>query len=74
MKFPGFIQNFIMNLIDLTNLPDKSIAEVQYANSRKQKAIKRALASRAEIEQKLYDDAVQRVLAEHKDWDLSKEA
>lgn len=58
----------------IAGLLDKSIAEVQYANSRKQKAMKRALASRAEIEEKLYDDAVQRVLNEHKDWDLSKEA
>lgn len=58
----------------IAGLLDKSIAEVQYANSRKQKALKRALATRADIESKLYDDAIQRVLNEHKDWDLSKEA
>lgn len=58
----------------IAGLLDKSIAEVQYANSRKQKALKRALATRAEIESKLYDDAIGRVLKEHKDWDLSKEA
>lgn len=58
----------------IAGLLDKSIAEVQYANSRKQRALKRALATRAEIESKLYDDAIQRVLKEHKDWDLSKEA
>lgn len=58
----------------IAGLLDKSIAEVQYANSRKQKALKRALASRAEIESKLYDDAINRVMAAHKDWDLSKGA
>lgn len=58
----------------IAGLLDKSIAEVQYANSRKQKALRRALTTRAEIESKLYDDAIARVLKEHKDWDLSKEA
>lgn len=52
----------------IAGLLDDSEGEVQYAMSRKDKAMKRALKSRAEVEAKLYDDAIQLVLKRHPDW------
>ena len=73
------IRRFISNDLSMESLRayvliagmlDKSFGEVQYAASRKAKAMKRALASRAEIEEKLYKDALVMVKEAHKDWDI----
>lgn len=54
----------------IAGLLDKSQGEVQYAMSRKPKAMKRALESRANIEEKLYIDALKMVKEAHKDWEI----
>lgn len=50
---------------------DDSLGEVEFANSRKPKAIKRTLASRAAIEEQLYKEALAMVQKAHPDWDMS---
>ena len=76
------IRRFISNDLSMESLRayvliagmlDQSLGEVQYAASRKKKAMKRALASRAEIEEKLYKDAIEMVKEAHKDWDIKAE-
>ena len=76
------IRRFISNDISMESLRayvliagilDESIGEVQYANTRKAKALKRSLAARVEIESKLYDDALELVKKSHPDWDFKKQ-
>lgn len=50
---------------------DDSLGEVEFANSRKPKAMKRALKSRASVEETLYKQALERVKNAHPDWDMS---
>lgn len=73
------IRRFISNDLSMESLRayvliagmlDKSFGEVQYASSRKAKAMKRALATRAEIEEKLYKDAIEMVKKAHPDWEI----
>lgn len=52
----------------IAGLLDESLGEVQYANSRKRKALKLALTSRAKIEEELYDDAINKVIEIHPEW------
>ncbi len=56
----------------IAGLIEESKGEVQFANGRKKRALKNALASRAEVEQNLYKEALDKVLEAHPDWDLSK--
>ena len=73
------IRRFISNDLSMESLRayvliagmlDKSFGEVQYASSRKAKAMKRALATRAEIEERLYKDALAMVKNAHPDWEI----
>lgn len=75
------IRRFISNDISMESLRayvliagilDESLGEVQYANSRKQKALKRSLSGRVGIESKLYDDAIKLVSKAHPDWEIEK--
>jgi len=54
----------------IAGLLDESRGEVMYAASKKDKALKRSLASRAKIEKELFDDAIKMVKEAHPDWDL----
>lgn len=56
----------------IAGLLDDSLAEVQFADSRKAKAMKRALKTRAKIEEKLYKSAIMMVKDAHKDWDMGE--
>ncbi len=56
----------------IAGMLDESLGEVEFANSRKPKAMKRALASRAKVEEELYSDALKMVDNAHKDWKLSE--
>lgn len=56
----------------IAGLLDESQGEVQYAISRKNKAMKRELASRVKVEDILYNDAIAKVKEAHSDWDLEK--
>ncbi len=56
----------------IAGMLDESLGEVEFANSRKDKAIKRALASRAKVEEELYKNAIKIVNDAHKDWKLSE--
>ena len=76
------IRRFISNDLSMESLRayiliagmlDKSFGEVQFAQSRKAKAMKRSLASRAAIEEKLYIDALKMVKDAHKDWEIKNE-
>ena len=49
---------------------DKSQAEVQFAHSKKDKAFKRALPARVEIEKELYEQAINIVKEKHPDWEI----
>lgn len=55
----------------IAGMLDESIGEVQFASSRKPKALKRSLKSRAKIEEKLYADALNMIKENHKDWDFT---
>ena len=75
------VRRFISNDLSMESLRayvliagmlDESIGEVQYANGRKAKALKRSLSARASIEDKLYEDALTLVKKSHPDWDLTK--
>lgn len=77
------VRRFISNDLSMESLRayvliagmlDESIGEVQYANGRKSKALKRSLPARASIEDKLYEDALNLVKKSHPDWDLTKPA
>ncbi len=72
------IRRFISNDLSMESLRayiliagmlDESNAEVTFALSRKEKAMKRALKSRATVESKLFDDALELVKKSHPDWD-----
>ena len=54
----------------IAGLLDNAPGEVQYAMSRKNKAAKRATASRKKVENALYEDAIKLVKEAHPDWDL----
>ena len=56
----------------IAGMLDESLGEVEFANSRKEKAMKRALKSRAEVEETLYKDAINIVNEAHKDWKLNE--
>lgn len=80
-NIPDEVRRFISNDLSMESvrayvliagLLDESRGEVQYANSRKSKAMKRALTSRANIEEELYNDAINKVKEAHPDWDLSQ--
>ena len=73
------IRRFVSNDLSMESLRayvliagmlDKSFGEVQYAMSRKPKAMKRALESRAKIESELYLNALKLVKQNHKDWEI----
>lgn len=55
----------------IAGMLDESIGEVQFADSRKGKAMKRALKTRAKVEEELYKDAIEMVKVAHKEWDMS---
>ena len=57
----------------IAGLLDESRGEVIYASSKKNKALKRALASRANIEKELYSAAITMVKEAHPDWELEVE-
>ena len=71
------IRRFISNDISMESVRayvliagmlDESYGEVEFANNRKPKAMKRALASRAKIEEQLYNEAFDKVMNAHPDW------
>ncbi len=66
-----FSMESIRAYVLIAGLLDESLGEVQFADSRKPKALKRSLKSRAEVENKLYSNAIEMVKAAHKDWDMS---
>lgn len=57
----------------ISGIIDKSRGEVKYAIDRKQKALKRCLKQRVEIENKLYDLALNKVYEAHPNWKEQKE-
>ncbi len=54
----------------IAGMLDESLGEVEFANSRKSKAMKRSLKSRANTEEELYKDAINIVSNAHKDWKI----
>ena len=75
------IRRFISNDISMESLRayiliagilDDSQAEVAYANSRKEKALKRALPARAELEKELYSSAIKMIKEKHPDWEIKE--
>ena len=52
----------------IAGLLDESNGEVEFAKSRKDKALKRVATGRKEVEQKLYDEALNKVYEAHSDW------
>ena len=52
----------------IAGLLDESNGEVEFAKSRKDKALKRVATGRKEVEQKLYDEALKKVYEAHPDW------
>ena len=73
------IRRFISNDMSMESLRayvliagilDESQGEVEYANSKKAKALKRSLTARADIENKLYEDALEFVKKNHPDWNI----
>lgn len=57
----------------ISGIIDKSRGEVKYAINRKPKALKRCLKQRVEIENKLYDLALNKVYDAHPNWKEQKE-
>lgn len=57
----------------ISGIIDKSRGEVKYAIDRKPKALKRCLKQRVEIENKLYDLALNKVYEAHPNWKEQKE-
>lgn len=53
---------------------DESVGEVEYANSKKAKALKRSLPSRAKIEEQLYSDALNKIFELHPEYKKELEA
>lgn len=56
----------------IAGLLDESNGEVEFAKSRKEKALKRVMPSRVEVEKKLYEEALEKVYSEHPDWKEAK--
>ncbi len=52
----------------IAGLLDESNGEVEFAKSRSHKALKRTLPARAKVEEKLYNEALEKVYAAHPDW------
>ncbi len=75
------IRRFISNDISMESLRayvliagvlDNSLAEVSYANTRKEKALKRSLPARAELEKELYSSAIAMIKEKHPDWEIKE--
>ena len=56
----------------IAGLLDDSNAEVSFAKSRKDRALKRAVPSRSKVEEKLYEEALNKVYEVHPDWKLEE--
>lgn len=78
-KIDDKMRRFISNDLSMESLRayvliagilDESLGEVEYANSKKNKALKRSLASRAKIESQLYEDAINKIKELHPDWEI----
>ena len=52
----------------IAGLLDESNGEIEFAKSRKDKALKRVAPGRKEVEQKLYDGALNKVYEAHPNW------
>lgn len=52
----------------IAGLLDESNGEVEFAKSRSHKALKRTLTSRVKVEEKLYNDALDKVYEAHPEW------
>ena len=52
----------------IAGLLDESNAEVTFAKSRKDKALKRTNTGRRQVEEKLYQEALTKVYSAHQDW------
>lgn len=52
----------------IAGLLDKSNGEVEFAKARKDRALKRCLPSRRDVESQLYDEALNKVYEAHPDW------
>ena len=58
----------------IAGLLDESNGEVEFAISRKDRALKRAAPSRAETEKLLYENALKKVYEAHPDWKVNTQA
>ena len=58
----------------IAGLLDESNGEVEFAISRKDRALKRAVPSRAETEKLLYENALKKVYEAHPDWKVNTQA
>jgi len=58
----------------IAGLLDKSQGEVKYAMSKKDKILKNTSSTRASIESKLFEEAIQMIKNEHPDWELEEGA
>ena len=58
----------------IAGLLDESNGEVEFAISRKDRALKRAVPSRAETEKLLYENALKKVYDAHPDWKANTQA
>ncbi len=58
----------------IAGLLDESNGEVEFAISRKDRALKRAVPSRAETEKLLYENALKKVYEAHPDWKANTQA
>lgn len=58
----------------IAGLLDESNGEVEFAISRKDRALKRAIPSRAETEKLLYENALNKVYEAHPDWKANTQA
>lgn len=56
----------------IAGLLDKSHGEVEFAKSRKERALKKCVKSRVNVEQTLYEEALEKVYSEHPDWKENK--
>lgn len=56
----------------IAGLLDDSNGEVEFAKSRKDRALKRCIASRVEVEKSLYERALDKVYKKHPDWKEQK--
>lgn len=58
----------------IAGLLDESNGEVEFAKSRKNRALKRAAPSRVETENTLYENALKKVYEAHPDWEVKEQA